>query len=103
MHICRFSLLCSSSDSVIDSLGDASRISFTTQEELPVISDALIISRGLDPFVIVQPVTRQAYAALAPFPASETGAIRIHVDEMDSPMGPVAALDNAGLSTVTMG
>jgi len=68
-----------------------------------VISDALILSHGLEPFVIVQPVTRQAYAALASFPMSETGAIALHVDDFESPDGPIAVLDSAGLSTVTIG
>ncbi len=68
-----------------------------------MISDAFILSHGLDPFVYVQPVTRQAYAALSAFPASETGSIRIHVDNFDTPDGPIAALDSAGLSTVTLG
>ena len=66
-------------------------------------ADALIISHGLHPFVHVQPVTRQAYAALAPFLASETGAVILHVDDFGAQDGPIAALDNAGLSTVTMG
>ncbi len=63
----------------------------------PTCPDALILSRGLNPIIHVQPVTRQAYAALSTFPASETGAIIIHVDDFDSPTGPVAALDGAGL------
>ena len=67
------------------------------------VIDALIISRGLAPIVYVQPVTRQAYAVLAPFALSETGALAIHVDEMDCPTGPIAALDNAGLATMTTG
>jgi len=67
------------------------------------VPHAFILSRGLDPIVQVQPVTRQAYAALSAFPMSETGAVIIHVDDFDSPMGPIAALDCAGLSTVTMG
>jgi hypothetical protein len=69
---------------------------------------ALIISSGLNacgsinPTVHVQPVTRQAYAALASFPANETGAITLDVDDFGAPDGPIAALDNAGLSTMTM-
>jgi hypothetical protein len=40
---------------------------------------------------------------LSCFPMSETGGTIIHVDDFDSPMGPIAALDNAGLATRTTG
>ena len=106
IHICRFYPLRPSSDSVIDSLGDTSRIVFTNREpseDLPVSPHALIISHGLNPTVRVQPVTRQAYAALASFPANETGAINVDVADFEAKDGPIAALDSAGLSTMTMG
>jgi len=73
------------------------------------VPDAFILSRrckshhGLDPIVIVQPVTTQGYAALASFPSDETGAVALHVDDFESPDGPIAVLDSAGLSTVTIG
>jgi hypothetical protein len=67
------------------------------------VPHAFILSRGLDPFVIVQPVTPQAYAALSCFPMSETGAIALHVDDFESPDGPISVLDGEGLSTVTIG
>jgi hypothetical protein len=67
--------------------------------------DAQIMSEinGSEELILIQPMTLQAYSVLKAYPADFRGTITIHVDEMECPYGPVAALDRAGLITQTLG